>query len=69
MIRDENATGNARFHGYLIDLIHILSERLNFKYELYAVEDNNYGTLNSSGVWDGMIGDLIRGVCKHSPVL
>ena len=62
MIRDRNATGNSRFEGYLIDLITTLSVRLKFDFELYEVEDGNYGTQNASGEWNGMIGDLISGV-------
>ena len=62
MIRDRNATGNSRFEGYLIDLITTLSVRLKFDFELYEVEDGNYGTQNASGDWNGMIGDLISGV-------
>ena len=63
MIKDQNKTGNERFHGYLIDLITLLSERLEFEFELYHVEDRNYGTQDENGNWNGMIGDLIRGVC------
>ena len=31
-------------HGYVIDLLVELSQKVNFTYDLHLVEDNNYGT-------------------------
>lgn len=48
--------------GYCIDLISELSKKLGFRYKLHLVKDNRYGAMDSSGNWNGMIGEVIRGV-------
>lgn len=48
--------------GYCIDLLSMLSKKLNFKYKLHLVKDNRYGLMDASGNWSGMIGEIIRGV-------
>lgn len=48
--------------GYCIDLISELSKKLGFTYKLHLVKDNRYGAMDSSGNWNGMIGEVIRGV-------
>ncbi|XP_064488877.1 glutamate [NMDA] receptor subunit 1-like isoform X2 [Ornithodoros turicata] len=53
--------------GYCIDLLKSLSQKLNFTYTLYQVQDGQYGTydfVNGSTYkrWSGMVGDLVRGV-------
>ncbi|XP_025016477.1 glutamate receptor ionotropic, kainate 2 isoform X1 [Tetranychus urticae] len=53
---------NERYEGYAIDLIDELSKVLLFKYIFREVKDEAYGTLNeTTGEWNGMIGELIRG--------
>ncbi|XP_073325617.1 probable glutamate receptor [Pagrus major] len=47
--------------GYCIDLLAMLSKKLGFKYKLHLVKDNRYGVMDSSGNWQGMIGEIIRG--------
>jgi len=47
--------------GYCIDLISELSKKLGFRYKLHLVKDNRYGAMDSSGNWNGMIGEVIRG--------
>ncbi|XP_028966612.1 glutamate [NMDA] receptor subunit 1 [Galendromus occidentalis] len=51
--------------GYCMDLLKVLSSKLNFSYDLYLVEDAQYGNLEPSKeegrrVWTGLIGDLVR---------
>ncbi|XP_037911319.1 glutamate receptor ionotropic, kainate 2-like isoform X2 [Hermetia illucens] len=54
--------GNARYEGYVVDLMHSLSERLGFKYELKLVPDGKYGSINKdTRKWDGIIRQLIEG--------
>lgn len=36
---------------------------LGFDYELYVVEDHQYGQELSNGTWDGLIGQLAEQVC------
>lgn len=58
---NHNQTGNARFYGFLIDLMEEIFEMLNknLTYNLYLVPDNKFGT-NNNGVWNGIIGELVN---------
>lgn len=59
-------TGNARYMGYVVDLIGALSEEIGFEYIFVPVADNAYGTYNpKSKKWNGIIGELINNVCIH----
>nr|XP_046253943.1 probable glutamate receptor [Scatophagus argus] len=51
----------SELEGYCVDLISQLSKKLGFKYKLQLVKDNRYGAMDSSGNWNGMIGEVIRG--------
>lgn len=52
----------SELEGYCVDLLAQLSQRLGFKYNLKVVKDGRYGAKDSSGNWNGMIGEVIRGV-------
>ncbi|XP_057341195.1 ionotropic receptor 25a [Microplitis mediator] len=54
---DINATGH--WEGYCIDLINEVQKIMNFEYEIYESPDNNFGTMDENGKWDGMIKELI----------
>ena len=54
--------GNARYYGYLPDLLREMSTMMNFRYELYTVPDGSYGYRISAGKWSGLIGELTKGV-------
>ncbi|XP_015250085.1 PREDICTED: glutamate receptor U1-like isoform X1 [Cyprinodon variegatus] len=62
-IKDEPYTMSkgSQFEGYCIDLISELSKKLGFDYEIHLVKDNRYGAMDSSGKWNGMIGEIIKG--------
>ncbi|XP_042347753.1 probable glutamate receptor [Plectropomus leopardus] len=51
----------SELEGYCIDLISELSKKLGFTYKLHLVKDSKYGTMDPSGNWNGMIGEVIRG--------
>ncbi|KAM3617019.1 uncharacterized protein V6R79_001185 [Siganus canaliculatus] len=51
----------SELEGYCIDLLSALSRKLGFKYKVKLVKDNRYGAMDSSGNWNGMIGEVIRG--------
>ncbi|XP_030578764.1 glutamate receptor U1 [Archocentrus centrarchus] len=51
----------SELEGYCIDLMSELSKKLGFKYKVHVVKDNRYGAMDSSGNWNGMIGEVIRG--------
>ena len=64
---DRNAVGNDRFVGFIPDLVKELADRLDFEYELRLVKDHKWGARDqSTGNWNGMIGEVIRGV-SYSP--
>uniref|UniRef100_A0A183C949 Glutamate receptor ionotropic, kainate 2 n=1 Tax=Globodera pallida TaxID=36090 RepID=A0A183C949_GLOPA len=50
-----------RVEGYSIDLLKMLTNSLNFTYDLYLIEDGKFGSVDENGNWDGMIGDLVLG--------
>ncbi|XP_044732050.1 glutamate receptor ionotropic, kainate 2-like isoform X2 [Chrysoperla carnea] len=64
MLKDsaDKLTGNDRYEGFGIDLIHELSLMLGFNY-IYAIqEDNNYGSINKkTGEWEGMLREVMDG--------
>ncbi|XP_020295440.1 glutamate receptor ionotropic, kainate 2-like isoform X1 [Pseudomyrmex gracilis] len=53
-------TGNARYEGFAIDIIHEMSKILGFNYTFEVQTDNVYGELNqTTGQWNGMLGKII----------
>ena len=70
MLRNDHHTrkGNDKYQGFLIDLLGMIAQRLDFKYELYESPDGNYGSENESGEWNGMIRELIIGVSIYIKV-
>ncbi|XP_048587455.1 glutamate receptor 2-like isoform X1 [Nematostella vectensis] len=63
---DDNATITRAKHfcckGFVIDILISLERDLDFKAEVYIVEDGKYGVYDrNSKRWYGMIGDLIDG--------
>lgn len=59
-MKDEK--GREMWEGYCIDFIQKLSEEMQFDYDLIVPEDRQFGKKLSSGHWDGLIGDLAKGV-------
>lgn len=58
-------TGNDRYEGLCIDIIHELSLMLGFNYEFRVQEDNNYGGIDkTTKEWTGMIRRLRDDVRK-----
>uniref|UniRef100_A0A3Q4BX24 Kainate-binding protein n=1 Tax=Mola mola TaxID=94237 RepID=A0A3Q4BX24_MOLML len=51
----------SELEGYCIDLLSQLSKKLGFRYKQHLVKDNRYGAMDTSGNWNGMIGEIIRG--------
>lgn len=52
----------SELEGFCIDLLSQLSKMVGFRYTLQLVKDSRYGSINASGNWNGMIGEIIRGV-------
>ena len=53
--------GNPILHGYCIDFIQKLSEKLNFDYEIILPKHGTFGEILPTGKWDGLVGDLVSG--------
>ncbi|KAG7260944.1 hypothetical protein CRUP_038487 [Coryphaenoides rupestris] len=51
----------SELEGYCIDLISELSQKVGFTFKIHLVKDSRYGSLDSSGSWSGMIGEVMRG--------
>ena len=60
--------GNDRYAGYCVDLMEKLAARVNLtSYVFKEVLDNKYGNTDANGVWNGMIGEVIRRVRALPP--
>ena len=47
--------------GLVKDILDLLSERMNFTYDLHWCGDGNYGAPDANGVWNGMVGEVLYG--------
>eukprot|EP00057_Strongylocentrotus_purpuratus_P014629 XP_011669103.1 PREDICTED: glutamate receptor ionotropic, kainate 2 [Strongylocentrotus purpuratus] len=52
--------GNARFEGFIIDLLDHISRYMSFNYIIKLVPDGDYGSEISEGQWNGMVGELVE---------
>ena len=68
-MHDEQEDGTIKYKGYCIDLINELQKLLHFSYEIYEVPDGKYGGQRDNGTWNGMVGELVRGVCNMRNIL
>ncbi|XP_060574773.1 glutamate receptor ionotropic, kainate 2-like isoform X2 [Ruditapes philippinarum] len=56
----KNPEGKGPTHeGFIVDLLDLIKSRLGFNYTIYEVADKKYGS-EVNGVWNGMIGDLLK---------
>lgn len=60
VMKDEN--GKEMWDGYCVDFVKKLSEEMQFDYDLVVPEDRKFGKKLPNGQWDGLIGDLAKGV-------
>lgn len=61
-VEDESVVleGNARYEGYVVDLINKIQQLLKFKYELEVVPDGAYGSLDAvTKKWNGLVKHLL----------
>jgi len=56
------STDGDRFVGFIPDMLQRLSETVGFRYQIRLVSDGKYGSQRPDGTWNGMIGELTRGV-------
>ncbi|CAG0923707.1 unnamed protein product [Notodromas monacha] len=56
----DDLVGNDKFEGFCIDLIHEISNILQFNYTFRLVKDGKYGSRDKeTGEWNGMIRELL----------
>ena len=51
-----------KLQGFCIDLLNELQEIMGFTYDIYVVEDKKFGSDQGNGMWNGVVGDIIREV-------
>lgn len=56
---EKDSNGNPVFTGYCMELLQMISENLNFSYEVSVAPDGEFGNLNENGEWNGMIRELM----------
>jgi len=54
----KNRVGNDKYEGYVVDLIHMISEEINITYEFKLRNDGNGKKDKKTGKWDGLIGEV-----------
>jgi len=54
--------GNDRYEGYCAELAAEIAKIVGFDYIIRLVKDNKYGSRLDDGNWNGMVGELSRGV-------
>lgn len=52
----------AQLEGFCMDLLSEIAKKLGLKYRVQMVRDGAYGRQDESSHWNGMIGEVVRGV-------
>lgn len=59
----KNFTGNSRFYGFCVDLLHEISLLSGFDYIIELSPEGVYGAQNPvTGEWNGVVRQLMSGV-------
>ena len=61
MVRNAGSRGNARFSGFIPDLLSEISKVAKFNYSLQLVSDGRYGICSETSC-NGMIGEVLSEV-------
>lgn len=59
--------GNDRYEGYYVDLMQALATEMGSTYQLQLVADAKIGNRGDTGNWNGMLGEIMRGVGLAPP--
>ena len=54
--------GENSYEGFIPDVIQKIATRLRAPYKIQIVKNGAYGVPTKDGSWNGMIGEVIRGV-------
>lgn len=49
-----------------MDLLSEVAKKVGFKYKVQLVKDGAYGRQEESGNWNGMVGEVVRGVSSKA---
>lgn len=70
LIMKKNKTTNepipGQYEGFCVDLIKDVAKKANFSYKIRVVKDGQFGGLVNGSTWNGMIGELVRGVSAEN---
>lgn len=56
----------AQLEGFCMDLLSEVAKKVGFKYKVQLVKDGAYGRQEESGNWNGMVGEVVRGVSSKA---
>lgn len=56
----------AQLEGFCMDLLSEIAKKVGFKYKVQLVKDGAYGRQEESGNWNGMVGEVVRGVSSKA---
>lgn len=57
---DKNLTGNLKYEGFCIDLLHRIASQVGFHYAITLVPDNKYGAYDpNTKQWNGIVRELM----------
>lgn len=56
----------AQLEGFCVDLLSEVAKKVGFKYKVQLVKDGAYGRQEESGNWNGMVGEVVRGVSSKA---
>lgn len=57
---DKNLTGNSKYEGFCIDLLHRIASQVGFHYAITLVPDNKYGAYDpATKQWNGIVRELM----------
>lgn len=68
VMKKKQNDGTISYEGYCVDLLNEIARNLKFTFDIYTSPDGMYGTETENGTWNGMIGELVNKVCKHTIV-
>ncbi|GFR23289.1 hypothetical protein TNCT_445701 [Trichonephila clavata] len=61
MFTSEKVNGEYVIGGVEEKMLNVLAEKLNFQYEILTSPNGQYGSRNTNGTWDGIIGLIQSG--------
>ncbi|XP_050390558.2 ionotropic receptor 25a [Patella vulgata] len=60
VFRNQSGTG-VTYYGYSIDVMNDIAERIGFTFTVRECDDGLYGNLDSNQLWNGCVGNILKG--------